>query len=216
MTRHSACKLGGRGIAAAALVLAAGAIAAPGASAAPIQWSGNGNYYELIIDPTPYGTGTVNTWSTASAAAAGSTFLGASGHLATITSAAENAFLVSLIPGGALSGFQGAWLGGSNSRWIVGPDAGTFPFSNFGGQEPNNSGTIYMNIGTTFAGIATGKWVDDSFDQGVPDPTFDPVIGYFVEYEAAATVVPEPTSLAVAGLAAGALALRRGRRRTTG
>lgn len=48
-----------------------------------------------------------------------------------------------------------------------------------------------MIIGTPFAGVNTGQWADDSGIQGLPDPSGDRVIGYFVEYEA---IIPEPTS----------------------
>ena len=65
---------------------------------------------------------------------------------------------------------------------------------NWGGSEPNNDGYAYMNIGTLFAGISLGKWVDDSGDQGVPDSS-DPVVGYFVECEA----VPIPGAIWLLG-----------------
>lgn len=71
--------------------------------AAPIQWTsgsgGNDHYYELILVTDPY-NGNNNSWATASASASASVFNGLQGHLAVVTSQAENDFLQSLIPGG--------------------------------------------------------------------------------------------------------------------
>jgi len=158
-----------------------------GASALATPQPFGGHYYELILVADPY-TGTNNTWETARDAAAASSFLGTPGHLATVSSAEENAFLVSLIPS-LPPEFAGAWLGGTYPEgWLVGAEAGqAFGYTNFGGSEPNNNGLLYMNVGLSFAGIAQGKWVDDSGVQGQPDPVLDPVVGYFVEYD-----VPDP------------------------
>lgn len=174
------------------------------ACAGPILWSsasgGNDHYYEFILVPDPY-TGNNNAWATDSAAASASVFNGQSGYLATVTSQAENDFLMSLVPAGLSQG-AGAWLGGKAPEgWLVGPEAGQpFGFTNFGGVEPNNAGLVYMIVGSSFAGVNPGQWADDSGVQGVPDPNLDRVIGYFVEYNAA---VPEPASwlLFAAGLA---------------
>ena len=142
-----------------------------------------GNYYEFVQVSDPF-SGENNSWFAAKAAAEARTYNGVNGHLATVTSQAENDFLFSLVSG-SFSGFQGAWLGGKAPEgWLVGPENGmAFSYTRWGGAEPNNMGYAYMNIGTTFAGIGPGFWADDSGVQGVPDPTLDPVIGYFVEYE---------------------------------
>ena len=52
------------------------------AEALPIQWIGNGHYYDLVSSTLD--------WSTADAAASASTYLGQQGHLATLTSSAED------------------------------------------------------------------------------------------------------------------------------
>lgn len=165
--------------------------------AEPMQWSsgdgGNDHHYEFIQVADPY-TGSNNSWGADSAAAAASIFHGYSGHLATVASQEENDFLLSLVPGGFSEG-AGAWLGGKAPEgWLEGPEAGeAFTFTNWGGSEPNNIGYAYMIVGSAFVGINPGEWADDSGVQGVPDPTGDRVIGYFVEYETTAAV-PEPSS----------------------
>jgi hypothetical protein len=61
-----------------------------------------------------------------------------------------------------------------------------------------------MNIGTATFGIGAGQWADDSATPGVPEPGGNPVVGYFVEYDAVASV-PESASLQM--ILAGVLAL---------
>ena len=56
--------------------------------AEPICWVANGHYYEAVAFPSGI------TWDEARAVAANSTYLGVSGHLATITSMEENTFIV--------------------------------------------------------------------------------------------------------------------------
>lgn len=169
----------------------------PNVSATPIYWSENGNYYDLII---PGGT---NDWFSAQSDASISSWLGFSGHLATITSLAENDFLIANFGTGE-DAFIGAWIGGkAPDGWLDGPENGdTFSYTNWGGIEPNNSGYAYMNIGTVGPGIGAGEWADDSGTQGYPgsyDGYNDPVIGYFVEYEGPSGVVPEPLTILLFG-----------------
>ena len=175
------------------------AVGVPRAEGAPLSGSFGANYYQFVQVADPF-TGTNNAWSTASTAAAAMTFNSVNGHLATITSQAENDFLFGLVAGD-FSGFAGAWLGGKWPQgWLVGPESGqAFSYTNWpvGGLDPNNNGYVYMSIGTI---TAPSHWLDDSnlAGQGVPSTPNDPVIGYFVEFEGA---VPEPSSLLLAGLA---------------
>lgn len=199
------------------LVLALLASIIDTAQASPIYFADTGNYYELIAGSP--------SWDDARASANSLSYLGSAGHLANITSAAENAFITANFSTGENN--QLAWIGGydptSTQTWIWadGPEAGiqfatagtaTAPFfyANWGGVEPNNAGShTSFNIGNTFAGvILNGSWAD-SHTPSVGDP----IVGYIVEYET--TVVPEPSSLALL-LSAGMVSLfaaRRHRRR---
>lgn len=136
------------------------------ANATPVPFGSN--HYEFIEVTNPL-VGNNNSWAAADAAAAASTFSSINGHLATITSQEENDFLFGLVSG-TFSGFNGAWLGGRDTQgWLAGPESGqNFSYTNWGGSEPNNAGFAYMSIGTFFAGINPGQWVDDSGVQGVP------------------------------------------------
>lgn len=136
--------------------------------AAPILWSTNGHYYEAI--------GTTATWANAKALAENMTYLGLRGHLATITSLAENQFITSnmTFSGYFVGGFQndgtaeplGEW------QWVTGE---AFSFSNWGPGEPNDSaGEDALHF------RADGLWNDINKGSSY---------GYIVEYEA---VVPEP------------------------
>ncbi len=100
------------------------------------------------------------------------TYLGLPGHLATITSAGENAFA------GALCKNMHCWLGGSDEavegtfRWVAGPENGQVVSPTFWNPgEPNNSGNEdYINYWDTEA-----AWNDGSGNTNMY---------YLVEFEA--------------------------------
>lgn len=191
-------------------LLAAGLLSAPMlAIAAPVQWSGNGHYYEFVSG--------FNTWTNARAIAGASTHSGLAGYLATVTSQAENDFIFSLI---ACSDCPaGGWIGGSDSvtegkwLWADGPDAG----QNFWNGDWTGSSPSYANwdaapltepnggISENYASLTTrqgGRWND------LPDNSTYTLTGYFVEYSHASTV-PEPSGLALACISLVCLAALR-------
>jgi hypothetical protein len=181
--------------------------AASNASATVINFGSD--YFEYISNPGI-------SWADAKTAADAMTYLGATGYLAAITSAPENAFLATNFSTNS-EGFAGAWLGGEVTAagagfWEDGPLTGV-QFSqgqasvggnyvNWGGIEPNNPpSAVYMNIGGAFSGIAHGQWVDAK--DGVTYEGVDPVQGYIVEYSGVA--VPEPSTWAMLILGVGAI-----------
>jgi hypothetical protein len=182
----------------AGLFLAAALIPFGGAIAAPVQFGSS--YYEYVPDEAI-------SWSEASAAASASTFMGANGHLATVTSSAENDFLVDLGP--VFSTAQGAWLGGAvdasqTGRWAVGPEAGQlFTFSNFLSGEPNEGpSNVYVFLSDALPGL----WADAG--AGVTGE----IAGYFVEYQVGTVPLPAALPLMLTGLAGfGFLGWRRKR-----
>ena len=82
-------------VATVALIAAAAPVTAV---SVPIQWAANGNYYEYVAADV--------NWVDANAAADAMSYLGFDGHLLTITSAAEHAFVI------ANFGDIKAWIGG--------------------------------------------------------------------------------------------------------
>lgn len=124
----------------------------------------NGHLYEYIAVPGGI------TWTAAQTAAAALERYGATGYLATITSAEENAFAADRLEG---AGWMGASDGGSEGvwRWVTGPETGTQFWtgtstgSAFGGAyenwntgEPNDAGGN-EDCGQFLSG-ASGEWND--------------------------------------------------------
>ena len=192
-------------------------------SFAVVQWNSgagaNGHYYDLVLTP--------KTWTNARDAAAASTFAGESGHLVTITSAAENAFLMSSFDA-LFAGF--VWIGASDValegewRWMVGPEAGIqfwqgqgvasggtptapFNYANWGPVEPNNFSVeqvAALNLGgTSGGGTLNGQWGDTDIGTSFG--------GYIVEYSVAAIPEPQTYALLLAGLGLIGFAARRKR-----
>lgn len=157
--------------------------------AIPIQWSGNGHWYELVLDPTG---STTSSWNSASAAAASQ-----GGYLVTITSAEENAFVYSLIS--MYSGDQiGPYTGGYQLPGSTEPNGGwvwatgePFVYTNWFPGEPNN----YQGI----EHYLTFSWPNTP--GSLYEPTWNDVPGGFGAYILEMnSQVPEPTTLALLAL----------------
>lgn len=184
---------------------------------APVVFSteqgGNGNTYEVVLD-----AGVSIDGARAAAGADG-------GHLVTITSPAEQAFVESLLDG-ADAPTGSYWMdlqrAGEGFAWGTGE---SFDFSNFAPGEPNDFlgnedvGQIYW-AQTSAEDLASrrGRW-NDSVTTGYPNadnesfPTLDlSRAGFIVEREA--TAIPLPLAVFAAPLTAllAAGAARRMRR----
>jgi hypothetical protein len=170
------------------------------AFAVPIQWAGNGHYYEYFAGPV--------TAQNAFALAQAMNFSGMQGYLATVTSASEDAFVSATVANGQL-----AWLGGSDAgfavndwHWINGPEAGqAFTYANWAPGEPNNCCNGEDFVHTNWS---NGQWND----HGGPG-NFGQANGYVVEFSAPTANAPEPTTLLLlgAGLMCAGLGRRLGR-----
>lgn len=171
---------------------------APGA---PVQWStaegGNGHYYVVVNH------GDTISWEDAEALAASLTFNGQSGHLATITSSQENAFLFDTFG----NSVRTKWLGGFQPAGSQEPDGGwqwitgePFNYTNWGGGEPNNSGGQENHL----LAYTDGFWNDLD---GV-NPPDGWATGYVVEF------VPEPSSWVLMAVVVPVFVLRVATRRS--
>ena len=120
------------------------------ASSTQIQFGSN--YYEFVLADSI-------SWADANAAASARTYLGLNGHLATVTSAAENDFLAnSLADFSAYNNLLAiAWLGAQIDAsgvgsWVVGSEAGQqFSIKTFPPELafPPSSGYPQIQIGKT-------------------------------------------------------------------
>ena len=158
-------------------------------NATPIQWEiasgGNDHWYEFIT----LGTNEFDARSNALS----SIFDGESGYLVTVLSQGEQDFIKTL------AGNSQAWIGASDSInegdwiWMDGPESGqALTFSFWANAEPNDYGN-----GEDFVAMnwkSNGRWND----YGTPHSNIS--IGSIVEYNNR-TSVPEPSTLAIFGLA---------------
>ena len=181
--------------------------AASSVQAAPIEWAagsgGNGHYYEIVLDDWI-------TWDDALVGAAGRSHAGVDGHLATLTTSAEQDFLVGVYGGGPMDLL---WLGGYQDK-----QAGDYSEPNGGwrwitGEGWNTtSGKPYFSFNNNYWGQSEEYlitwWGTGGINDLLANPTDPrgPSRGYLVEYPA-----PEPTTLGL--LALGGLAVLRRRRK---
>lgn len=121
--------------------------------ALPVQWAVNGHWYEYVNPPGDSN----NTWDSSRALAQAMELhsTGIYGDLATVTSAGENAFILSIVPV-----VDTVWLGGyqdagstvtANWNWITGE---AWSYVNWRSGEPNdaegdeNRVAMFTNDGT--------------------------------------------------------------------
>jgi hypothetical protein len=188
---------------------AAVSLLAGSAAAAPVLWSsadgGNDHYYDVIT----WSEGNVS-WDDALADAASKSYMDLDGYLATVTSEAENNFLVQLFT-------SVAWIAGSDAgsegvfTWRAGPEAGAaFTFTSWNSGEPNNccGGENYVQTNWS----AAGRWNDAP--AGAIGVTATPY--YFIEYGGLSTGggIPEPGTWALMILGFGGAGATLRRRRT--
>ncbi|MEN8145244.1 MAG: C-type lectin domain-containing protein [Gemmatimonadota bacterium] len=149
----------------------------------PLIWDGNGHAYDAI--EIPFGI----SWVTARDLAAASQLDGCFGHLATLTSAEENAFVAENLSQALPSGQRGFWIGALQPpggdepaggwTWVTGEP---FEFTNWNApSEPNNwgSGEDAVHLWDNGAGV----WNDLG--------RFDNTPGYVVEFASACTAEVE-------------------------
>jgi len=190
-------------------------MSAPVAKAVAVQWSvgagGNDHFYEVIQAPSGI------TWEAANTAA-----MGMGGHLATITSAEENAFVFGLVDDFSSFWFTsthsaslGPWLGGLQPAgsgepaggwtWVTGE---AFTYENWAPGEPNDSPSSGPNENRIHffnqtPGATAPTWND------LAAATTQPPRSYVVERPA----IPEPSTALLLGLGMlGAGLIRRKRR----
>jgi hypothetical protein len=136
---------------------------------APIYNPANGNYYQAVAEP-----GILRY--PARDAAADLTYRGCPGHLATITSQAENDFIAENFPEAVDGGY---WLGGREAFDFGNPSTGwgwitgeLFQYENWGAGEPNDAGNenhIQFHL------VPGAVWNDLNY--------LSPTEGYMVEFE---------------------------------
>jgi PEP-CTERM motif len=177
--------------------------AAAPVSAAPIQFSGNGHYYELAAP--------ANSWNLAASNAAASTFLGSSGHLVTMSDPGEWNFVVSnFFDNASTRYYLGMHLksGGSltvsaDYEWI---DGSLMTESRWGPGQPDGTFSDAVSVTAYFSGNLDWEWDNSNAS------SFGP-FGYVIEYDNP-VLVPEPATMAMFTIGlAGITAIRR--RRTT-
>ena len=174
-----------------AIALACAMMAAPGFATSvygPVV-EFDGRHYQVVKDNGV-------SWDTANANAQSQTFAGVAGHLATLTSAAEDNFVESLRAGAGLSRPE-VWVGGFQEsctppepgcgwQWVNGegpistPDVPLLSYSNWQAGEPNNLNTeMFLAIGL---GNNPG-WNDEQ--------ALGNIGGYVIEFDTATVVDPD-------------------------
>jgi len=145
--------------------------------------SANNHYYERVMTPSGI------TWDAAKEAAEKRTYRGLRGHLVTITSVQEQAFLLA-----SLASLKGYWYGGYQDvsapdyhepdggwRWVTGEP---FLYSYWSPNNPDDYrpwGGLNANQDAVVGGMPDGQWDDLQRSAIRADP--DCIRGYIIEYE---------------------------------
>jgi hypothetical protein len=141
-------------------------------SAQPVVWTVNGHAYEFV-------SAAQLTWCQARTAAAGLSYEGNVGYLATLTSAEENQFVVdNVLPTEGVN----AWLGGFQASSGIEPNQGwgwitgeSWSYTHWYSGEPNNVGGVEDYLNMSFQSPSRGWWNDSAYND-------DQSAGYIVEY----------------------------------
>lgn len=190
---------------------------ASSAFAAPQYFAATGSWYDYINQDIVTGEYTNWSWEQARVDAEARSHLGRQGRLATLTSAAEEQFLIDHWFGDILYGQP--WLGGfrpegsdplAGWQWITGEP---FVYTNWNALtgEPNDAGGNERFLGyisTDVGGTRPGEYGSYGWNDRSNDAF---LAGYFIEYAAPTLAVPAPgvPALLLGGLVAAFAAGRR-------
>jgi len=157
------------------------------ASAIPVQFAGNGHYYE-VMTTKPNGANFNSFWSTALIYSDDYSYLGETSYFATVTSQAENDFIAGLVAGVGEKSWLGATDRLSEGNWIWAATGEAVTYINWASGEPNNAGWFgehYLEMYTN------GLWNDAGGLEWKG--------AYVVEFNGKASV-PEPSTMLLLGV----------------
>lgn len=169
------------------------------AFALPVLNPDNGHYYEAV-------SGNFD-WEEAKLLSSSSSFMGAKGHLATLTSSKENYWAwenlghpFRFLLGASDYDQEGSW------KWVTGEEWKYTNWNSIGLLEPSN-GPGYEEDALSFD--EDGTWNDLPYTHDIFGDGGTYVLGYVAEYEPVVTPVPEPSTMFLFGAGLVGAFLRR-------